>query len=47
MKRCQDAFDVYFYNDYNGYGIGEVVDNIVGAFLLLSLPAVWVEIEFG
>ncbi|KAH0541674.1 hypothetical protein FGG08_003837 [Glutinoglossum americanum] len=31
MKRCQDAFDVYLYNDYNGYGIAEVVDGILAA----------------
>jgi hypothetical protein len=29
LKRCQDEYGVYFYNDYSGYGMMECVDNIL------------------
>ena len=29
IKRNADAFNVITYNDYSGYGIGEVVENMV------------------
>ena len=29
MRRDAEAFDVFAYNDYNGYGTGEVVENMV------------------
>lgn len=31
-KRCQDNFDLYIFNRYNGYGISEVIENMLLAF---------------
>lgn len=28
-KRCQDNYNMYIFNDWNGYGISEVIENIV------------------
>lgn len=29
QKRCQDNYDMHIFNDWNGYGISEVIENIV------------------
>ena len=34
-KRCPDLFDMYIFNDFYGYGICEVIENMVT--LLLSV----------
>lgn len=29
QKRCQDNYNMHIFNDWNGYGISEVIENIV------------------
>ena len=38
-KRCQDNFDLYVFNDFNGYGTQEVMENMLLAFDEAMSPA--------
>ena len=38
-KRCSDNFDLYIFNDYNGYGTQEVMENMLLAFDEAMNPA--------
>lgn len=50
-KRCQENFDLYIFNDYNGYGTQEVVENMLAAFDKamtaepVDLMLVWAQVE--
>ena len=35
-KRCQDNYNMHIFNHWNGYGISEVIENIVSVHVLLG-----------
>jgi hypothetical protein len=54
LKRNQDEFDMHIYNDFTGYGMHELMENIVSrpqdfeliqVSLLVKVCAVWLSLQ--